>query len=104
VHARSGQLLPTSAKQQHEALFQRFESYLGQLQADASTSKQLSVAQAREAFVQQHDLSEGQQHGLDFMINTRIEQVGVRCVGCSTVDAYAISTAEVVIVAACIPC
>jgi hypothetical protein len=76
LHARTGQLLPASIKQQHELLFQQFESYLEQLQDNPSTSKQLSVVQARDAFVQQQGLSEEQQHGLDFQINTRIEQVG----------------------------
>jgi hypothetical protein len=76
LHARDGQPLPASVKQQHEALFQQFESYLEQLQDNASTSQQLTVAQARDAFVQQQSLSAEQQHGLDFQINTRIEQVG----------------------------
>jgi hypothetical protein len=76
LHARNGQPLPASVKQQHEALFQQFESYLEQLQDNASTSQQLTVAQARDTFVQQQSLSVKQQNGLDFQINTRIEQVG----------------------------
>ena len=62
LHARTGQLLPASVKQQHELLFQKFESYLEQLQDDPSTSKQLSVADARDVFVQQQGLSKEQQH------------------------------------------
>lgn len=61
--------------QQHELLFHQFESYLEQLQADPSTSKHMSIAQARDAFVKQQELHAEQQQGLDFQINTRIEQV-----------------------------
>jgi hypothetical protein len=81
LHDTTGQPLPASIKQQHEAVFEQFESYLEQLQQDPSTSKHMSVAKARDAFVKQQGLSEEQQHGLDFQINTRIEQV--RSFGCS---------------------
>lgn len=75
LYTADGCQTPATVKAAYEALYGQFEEYLAKLQNSSSTSTRMSVADARDAFLAEQSLSLEDQVGLNFQINTRIEQV-----------------------------